>query len=491
MTGIVPVMQPERPQDRDPKDNRRAQIQKSLQRLTSKFSLASRIALLTTLATTLILGSVSCVLYALVRDELEGSLDESMLRRANAAVASGIIDSGNYNATSQLLQLADVKIAVLVPGRVLEPVGRDPVARALITSTEIGVAGGQTNSSTRSAMLDGDHYRIVAIPVEGRGALVFAQSTESIFVTLDRLAVLLLLTSAVGIAVSGAAGWAVARNGLRPVRRLTAATEQVTRTQQLTPVPVYGQDELARLGTSFNAMLMALDASRSQQSQLVADAGHELKTPLTSLRTNIELLAQMAASSRPIDGTASAEIFSDVQAQIEEMSTLVGDLVELAREEPLPRGPEPGDFAIVVERAIERVRRRSPGATFSVELEPWEFFGEPHLLERAVTNLLDNAVKWSPLDGEIGIRLRAGELSVTDQGPGIAANDLPHVFERFYRSAEARTMPGSGLGLAIAKRAAERHGGSVAVSSVHGSGSEFRMSIPRISERAIVSSQAD
>lgn len=471
-------MQPARAAASPPGEAENSFIHRRLYPLTSRFTLASRIALLTTFATTLILGSVSCVLYALVRSELEGSLDESMLRRAHAAVTSGILDSGNYNATSQLLQLADIKLAVLVPGQTLKPVVGDSITRTLVTSEELEVAAGEQPKSARSAMMDGDHFRIVAIPADGGGALVFAQSTESMFVTLDRLAVLLFVTSAIGIAASGGAGWAVARNGLRPVRRLTDATERVARTQQLNPVPVQGRDELARLGASFNAMLMALDVSRSQQSQLVADAGHELKTPLTSLRTNIELLAQMAATSRPVDPAASGEIFGDVQAQIQEMSTLVGDLVELAREEPPARGPEPGDLPVVVERAIERVRRRSTAVTFITELESWEFFGEPHLLERAVTNLLDNAVKWSPPDGQIRIQLHTGVLTVTDDGPGIAEDDLPHVFERFYRSAEARTMPGSGLGLSIVRRAAERHGGSVTVTSAQGIGSEFKMSIP-------------
>ena len=287
---------------------------------------------------------------------------------------------------------------------------------------------------------------------------------ESIERALDRLKVILLLSSAAGVALAGIAGWAVAANGLRPVRRLTAATEHVARTQELTPIAVSGSgsDELARLTTSFNSMLQALDASQHRQRQLVADAGHELRTPLTSLRTNIELIGQAADNvDRSLSTDERHEIMGDVRSQLEEMTTLVGDLVELARDEPMRRDPEPLDFADVVAQSVHRVRLRAPNVTFDVVLKPWMVFGEAQLLERAVTNLLDNAAKWSPNGSVVQVRLDDGTLTVADQGPGIDAADLPHVFDRFYRSSEARTLPGSGLGLSIVRRAADRHGGIV------------------------------
>ena len=226
-------------------------------------------------------------------------------------------------------------------------------------------------------------------------------------------------------------------------------------------------------------MLQALDASQHRQRQLVADAGHELRTPLTSLRTNIELIGQAADNAeRSLSTEQRHEIMGDVRSQLEEMTTLVGDLVELARDEPMRRDPEPLDFADVVTQSVDRVRLRAPSVTFDVELEPWLVFGEAQLLERAVTNLLDNAAKWSPNGSTVTVRLVDGSLTVADQGPGIDPADLPHVFDRFYRSSEARTLPGSGLGLSIVRRAADRHGGTVEAASGPGGGTLFTFALP-------------
>ena len=208
-------------------------------------------------------------------------------------------------------------------------------------------------------------------------------------------------------------------------------------------------------------MLQALDHSRARQRQLVADAGHELRTPLTSLRTNIELLGQADGGGADLPPGAREELLDDVSAQIEELSQLVGDLVELARDEPLPTVVETIDLAEAVDHAVERVRRRAPSLTFEVDVAPWVVRGEAGTLERAVTNLLDNAAKWSPPGGTVRVSLADGVLTVDDEGPGIAEQDLPHVFERFYRSEESRAMPGSGLGLSIVAQAAERHAGRV------------------------------
>ena len=283
-------------------------------------------------------------------------------------------------------------------------------------------------------------------------------------------------------ALAGLAGWAVAANGLRPVRRLTAATERVARTTDLTPIAVSGTDELARLTTSFNSMLTALDAAQTRERQLIADAGHELRTPLTSLRTNIELMGQATSQGqRSLTTVEHAEIMGDVRAQLEELTTLVGDLVELARDEPVRRDPEPLDLADVIDLAVSRVRLRTSQVEVEVSTQPWMVVGEAQLLERAVTNLLDNAVKWSPAGGVVRVTLADGVVSVADQGPGIAPTDLPHIFDRFYRASEARTLPGSGLGLSIVKRAAERHGGVADVTSTLGEGTIFTLSVPAAS----------
>ena len=300
----------------------------------------------------------------------------------------------------------------------------------------------------------------------GRGvALIVAQSLKPTETLLQKLALVLVFVGIGGVLVAALAGTAVAQGGLRPVTRLRQATDHVSATGDLRPIPVTGDDELALLTTSFNTMLGALAESQERQRRLVGDAGHELRTPLTSLRTNLELLL---ASEKPGAPTLSAkdrhEIYDDVQAQIAEMTTLIGDLVELAREDAPQAVHEPIDMMELVERALDRARRRAVGQQFLVSLQPWYLLGEAHALERAVLNLLDNAVKFSPPDGVVRLEMKpVGDgtmlIEVADSGPGIAEADLPHVFERFYRSSEARTLPGSGLGLAIVAQAAERHGG--------------------------------
>ena len=447
-------------------------VHRNIQPLTARASLALRVALLTTAAVAMTLAAVSALVFVTVRAEFESSLDESMLRRANAAVHA------DYTPTAEELDVAGIKIFVVRGGQIFSRRGDD--ATLPLNNHEIEVSIGQAKSSRRTTTIDGEPYRVVAVQAGEGSALVLAQPMESIQRALERLKVILLLASAAGVVLAGGAGWVVATNGLRPVRRLTAAAERVARTSELHPIKVTGHDELARLTTSFNQMLLALDASQQRQRQLVADAGHELRTPLTSLRTNIELLGQAAENpERQLTAAQTTEIMDDVRAQLQELTTLVGDLVELARDEPMARDPEPLDLADTVASALERVRPRAPGLTFDVSAEPWTVIGEPMLLERAVTNLLDNAAKWSPEHGTVTVRLNDGVLTVRDEGPGITDHDLPHVFDRFYRSSEARTLPGSGLGLSIVRRAAERHGGTVTAESPEHGGSLFTMTVPR------------
>ena len=346
---------------------------------------------------------------------------------------------------------------------------------------EYNVATGEASSNIRTIIAeDGVRYRVVTVQADQSGqALVIAQSLRPQEKVLAKLGAVMLFFGLVGVIIAGAVGWAVARNGLRPVRRLTASVEDIARTEDLRPLRVEGDDEIARLAISFNHMLTALAASRDRQRQLVADAGHELRTPLTSLRTNIDLLTQADRGDLPdLEPRARAELLDDVRAQIEELTTLIGDLVELARDEPVTLVVEPVDLSEVVHRAVGRVRRRAPGVTFEVDLDPWWVVGEASSLERAVTNLLDNAAKWSPEGGTVRVRLAEGALVVDDEGPGIAPEDHDHVFERFWRSDESRAMPGSGLGLAIVDQVVGRHAGTVAPSASPAGGTRMTVTIP-------------
>jgi two-component system sensor histidine kinase MprB len=297
--------------------------------------------------------------------------------------------------------------------------------------------------------------------------------------TLAFLRLMLILVALGGVALATCLGWAVGRASMRPVEGLTLAAEHVAETQDLTAtIDESGNDELARLAHSFNAMLTALATSKRQQAQLVSDAGHELRTPLTSLRTNIEVLMR----AKDLRGADRDELLADVDAQLKELTTLVGDLVDLARDDERPEAePVPVAFNEIVERAVERAQRRALSVRFDVSLEPGQVCAQPALLERAVMNVLDNAAKWSPRGGHVSVNLEAKNawhLTVTDQGPGISAEHLPHIFDRFYRAPSARSMPGSGLGLSIVKRVVTSHGGTVDITTPASGGTRVDIVLP-------------
>lgn len=440
-------------------------------------SLASRVTLLTTIAVGFAVSVVAFAAYATVRTQAVGSIDESLLARARQAASVNSLSAlAQERIPAWALGAANVNIMFI---------STDPKAIIRFSNTEgaLAVSGrewdvaeGEADHSTRTVYWQGERWRMVAVQAGDDQALVLAQSMESTGRMLDRLGLVMLFFGVAGVITAGLAGWAVARNGLRPVRRLTTVVEDIARTQQLEPIPIEGSDEVARLAAAFNEMLRALAASQDQQRQLVADAGHELRTPLTSLRTNLDLLIQ-ADSSTGLSPQSRAELLADVRGQLEEMTTLIGDLVELARDHPAAPTVEPVELTAIIEQAVTRVRRRAD-VRFDVRVSPWWVIGEADALERAITNLLDNAAKWSPAGGTVTVTLNDGTLMVGDEGSGIAPADLPHVFERFYRSAESRSMPGSGLGLSIVASVAARHGGVVRAGTGPGGGAGFWLTLP-------------
>jgi two-component system sensor histidine kinase MprB len=446
----------------------------------SRLSLANRVSALTAIAVGVAVAVTSLAAFVTLRHQLYSSLDASLLNRASAAARAGLVPQATVRQIpSAWLGAADVRFATVQADGVIYLPPQHGAGDLELGLPELAVARGEADYAVRTIRsTSGVDYRVVTVPSEPGTALALAQSLESTQETLGKLGVVMLIVGALGVVVAAAFGMAVARSGLRPVRRLTSAAEEVARTDELKPIEVAGSDEIARLAGAFNDMLAALGASRDRQRQLVADAGHELRTPLTSLRTNIDLLAQ-ADSHGGLDPQARQELLADVRAQLEELTSLIQDLVQLARDEPLPPEPEPVDLADVVDHAVERVRLRAGGVTFDVSVQSWPVIGERQTLDRAVVNLLDNAVKWSPPEGVVTVRLVNGVLDVADQGPGISGVDLPHVFERFYRASDARRLPGSGLGLAIVRQTAERHGGSVSAGRTPQGGAIFRLTLPR------------
>jgi len=366
-----------------------------------------------------------------------------------------------------------------------------PVSAGERAFAQPGAAGDQVIRSTHAGHV---HVRVLT---RGLGpstlanygtfpglALQVAHPLTMVDTTLAELRIILLLVALGGVALAVALGYVAARAMIRPVERLTAAAEHVAATQDLAgTIDEHGDDELARLAHSFNAMLGALGGSRQQQAQLVADAGHELRTPLTSLRTNVEVLMRMR-DLPPADRDA---LLGDVEAQLEELTTLVGDLVELAREDE--QEPDPIDlrFDQVVARAVERAQRRNATLHFDITTEAGMVRAQPALLERAVLNVADNAAKWSPPGGHVEVRLQRRDrwvLEVRDHGPGIAPEDLPRVFDRFFRAEAVRSMPGSGLGLAIVRQVVSSAGGQVAATCPPGGGTLVRLELPIVAEEA-------
>jgi len=262
------------------------------------------------------------------------------------------------------------------------------------------------------------------------------------------------------------------------VTRLTRAAERVATTQDLAAsIDVRRRDELGRLASSLNAMLAALGTSREQQRDLIRDASHELQTPLTSLRTNVEVLA-----GRPhMPETERRRLLADVSQQVAELTALMDNLVELARDTDTPTEETTEiDLDRLVTDAVDRARLRAPDVTIELDLEPTRVEGRRHQLERAIVNVLDNACKWSPPAGRVEVRLHNGTITVRDHGAGIDREDVPRVVDRFYRAPAARAMPGSGLGLAIVRRVVDAHGGSVALEPAPGGGTIARIHLPAV-----------
>ncbi len=455
-------------------------------------TIRARLALGSAAAVAIAIVLASMAVYFLVQKELRAQVDSNL--RAEAAQIAGGARFTTYLAYEPNIYSFDVPSSLFTgyfqlvgdDGRIYIPQGYLSPSPLLPVNARVReVAAGENDGYFYDRRLQGQDTRVYTmysdryLPV----AIQVVAQLSTIDNELARIRLWLLLVSVGGVALASGAGLLVARTTLRPVRELSETAERVRKTRDLSQrIDVDGTDELATLARTFNAMLESLDEAAQRQRQLVQDASHELRTPLTSLRTNIEVLAsggRMPAAERK-------QLLQDVVVQLGEMTELIGELTELARGEEQSASLEEVRLDLLTEEAIRRATRHHPDVPIEAELAPSTVVGQPASLERAVTNLLDNAAKWSPAGSPVEVRLRDGELTVRDHGPGIAAEDVPHVFERFYRATSARSMPGSGLGLAIVKQVAESHGGTIAVEAPPGGGTLMRLRL-----ESAVPAQAD
>jgi two-component system sensor histidine kinase MprB len=466
----------------------------------SRLSFRQRLTLYSAAGIALVLVVGSAATYIAVRSQLRGGIDESLRHQSSAVVIRKTLDSKTEQAPEKVLERragtalgtraprGTLSIQILAPeqafgnapsffqvidrqGRSVAPIGTRlallPISRRAIEVARTGEGAFYADVTVRGTPL-----RMYVRPVGPGRALLAARSLREVDNALSRLGWSLAITCLAGIALAALAGAIVARGALRPVHALTATAERITDTHDLGErIETEGNDELSRLGTTFNTMLDSLEGAIRSQKQLVADASHELRTPLTSLRTNIDLLRQgVVLSDRDRE-----RLLSDVTRELEELTTLVANIIELARGSRRDRQLEAVQLDELAGRVVGRAQALFPRIEFSVDAEATTVWGDAEELERAIWNLVENAAKWSNGGGRIDLTIAEGEVIVRDHGPGVPEADRPFIFDRFYRSEAARGQPGSGLGLAIVRQIAESHGGRVDVEDAEGGGARFRL----------------
>jgi len=468
-------------------------------------SFQRRVTLASAAAVAVAVAIASIVTYVVVRNELHHRINHSLDTLASAFVQAervtaqrppiepffGNARSGVPYPYSVLLRrfpnrpgdITNVVLLVSSAGKEYPAFNGQVLTLPKATLAKLAaLARTGRGSSSFDASTHGEPLRLLAAGVSPGYAIVVAHSLSEANSTLDELRLILVILTLGGVALAALLGWFVARMTLAPVRQLTATVRHITETQDLGErIDERRRDELGSLARSFNSMvgvldetMRKLDESARIQRRLVADASHELRTPVTSIRTNIEILERV----EELPPQERSRLVSDVVVQLEELSELINDLIELAREDEHIDSREEVRFDVLVSEAIERARLHAPGARFEVALDPTVVTGVPSRLGRAVNNMLDNAVKFAGTDQPIEVRLHGGELEVRDHGPGIDAEDLPHIFDRFFRGTGSRALPGSGLGLAIVRQVAELHAGSVSVAAAPGGGTVVRMRVP-------------
>lgn len=449
-----------------------------------------RLTILSSLVVLAAIAIITISAYATVRQVLDQTTNNILRSQAQTIADSSVHDTAmpvpGAGYTPEFQDVSNTMRLMVIPAEHTGPATNPSAFAGLLDSREIDVIQGRKSN----VFHDHDEERIYASTAPDGRVIIVAADTSSNSRALETLALVLSLIaicSAIGAIVVTSA---VVGTGLQPLARLRRATDRVTETGQLHQLSVFSQDEVGVLTQSFNNMMNALHASQEKQKELVADASHELKTPLTSLKTNIELLLLVSREDAPkIPEQDRKDLERDVLAQLEEMSLLIGDLVDLAREDGAERQYEPVDIEECLQASLTKVQRRRPDVNFAVHSQPWETMGDAYSLNRALLNLLDNAAKWSPDHATVRVWMEpiasadskqpeAVEIRFADSGPGIPPEDREKVFDRFFRSIKSRSMPGSGLGLAIVKQVVESHGGAIVADESDDGGALIRLVLP-------------
>jgi two-component system sensor histidine kinase MprB len=454
--------------------------------------LRKRIGLTAAAAVGVAVVIAAIVAYLVVKGQLRGQVDNALRAQASAVQQSGNLEAATPSAVPEIPPSAGGPapyVQLYAFGHVIPGQGN------LILPVSAGTrsaGSGKGSMYLSDVTVNGSHLREITVPIRlvqrsGQtepAALQLARPLDGVDHVLSNLRLILLLLCAGGIGLAAALGRLAATRVLAPLAEVASTAERIGETDDLsTRLKIHADDEVGQLATRFNAMLEHLETSRAAldesvraQRQLVADASHELRTPVTSLRTNIEVLL----AGGQLDSEDRGRLLADVVEQSEELSALVNDLIELARgDEPSEAVDDVRLDGVVVE-SLARARRNAPGLTFREHLEPVLVEGVPDRLERAVNNLLDNAARHSPPGGTVEVTVDASGVCVRDHGGGVDPADLPYVFDRFFRGSSSRGQQGSGLGLAIVRQVTEQHGGQAAVANAPDGGAIFTLQLPAV-----------
>jgi len=434
-------------------------------------TIGKRVIFATSAALVTVVVLLSVFAYQLVKRELYSRVDVTLRTRVTELSPTAVAGTQEFRsviaAPGELVQLLTANRGSVRPPYQVTVLPNGARERAIAS---------RSGSATRTIEIGGRRMRLVTSHIGSGEALQIARPLADDDATLRRLRYGFLIVAASALVLSILIGSWVAEKALSPVRRLTRAAEDVARTRDLSVrLDDEGDDEIARLGAAFNEMLEALDRSLTAQRRLVADASHEFRTPLTSIRANAELLERGRVREAEQNTVARA-----VVDQVDELDGLVTDLIELALDGEAAARFEDVRLDELVGVEVERMRRLAGGVRFEFTYEPCSVRGYPERLGRAIANVLGNALKWSLDGGSVEVRVSRGAVVVRDHGPGIDEADLPLVFERFYRAPTARGKPGSGLGLAIVRHVVEAHGGTAEAGNAPGGGAVLTLRLPTV-----------